>query len=166
MNAKYFKEYNARIHQENLAAGICVYSGCKSKAAPGRKYCNECLAKERERGIRETIKHRQEIMQLLGGVICAVPGCGITDPTMLEFDHKANNGNRNEHPVKFLYRLVKKARTFKGIKEIQKELQVLCSCHNKQKEIFRCRALLWTLALASERLKEFGKGRPVPPQAD
>ena len=95
-------------------------------------------------------------MNCLGGIECAVPGCPICDPLMLEIDHKHNDGSwdkHHTHPVTFIRILLRLCR--ENPEQARDRFQVLCSGHNKQKEIFRARGWEWSLSIASQRLKEY-----------
>jgi len=128
------------------------------------------LAHEREKGITDRLRRRMEIMLLLGGIRCAVPGCSICDPLMLEIDHKKHGGSKwralyKYNPTIYLRVILKFCR--KNPLAARRALQVLCGGHNKQKETFRARGCKWSTKLAASRnafILENGAIALLPPR--
>jgi hypothetical protein len=148
-------KYNVRVDGKyRKCDAYCRRGGCHNPPAPNFKYCLDCFAIERSRSLAKRAETRLEVMNALGGVKCAVPGCRIYDPLMREIDHKRDDGNKdNRHPTALIRALRRLCRT--SIEQARDRFQVLCSGHNKQKEIFRARGWEWSLSIASQRLKEF-----------
>lgn len=148
----------------------CRGNGCHNPPALGRKYCQSCSSREREKGITDRLRRRMEIMELLGGIHCAVPGCPICDPLMLEIDHKQSGGskwraNYKGNPTIYLRVILKFCR--KNPIAARRILQVLCGGHNKQKETYRARGWKWTPIIAAARnnfILEKGAIALLPPR--
>lgn len=147
---RYMRKRNAR----HRTLGLC--SICRKVAMKDLRYCRVHLEYTRAYSKRLREERRKTVFNALGGHRCAVPGCNVCDPFMLNVDHRNNGGrkdNMSGQSSLFALRLWKLAR--ENPKKLRRLYQALCSNHNLQKQQFRSRGMRWSLQIASTRLKQF-----------